>query len=78
MTGNELRMLKEWQDERHTEIKAHLVKIDGRLDRIESLPLLKAAGLMEKLTTRRVVVATAVPGTGGVLYLIDRLKGFLT
>lgn len=75
---SELEMLKEWQDERHAEIRVRLDRIDERLYRIEELPVLKASVLVDKLTTRKGMALTAIPGIGGVAYLFDRLRDLLS
>ena len=74
---SELELLKLWGDERHTEIRQRLDRIDERLYRIESLPVLKAAAMVEKLTTKRVVAVGAAPGIGGMLYFIQWLRHIL-
>jgi hypothetical protein len=93
MTGNELRILQEWQDERHREMIERFNGLDERLDKIEGLPSLtgdeiikiriaalrldRAAAVVRLITPKKVAAAGCLPGLGAILYLFDRVKQFL-
>jgi hypothetical protein len=90
MTGNELKILQDWQDERHREMIERFNGLDDRLDKIEGLPSLtpdeiikiriaalrldRAAAVVRLITPRKVAAAGFLPGLGTLVYLFERVR----
>jgi hypothetical protein len=90
MTGNELKILQDWQDERHREMIDRFNGLDSRLDKIEELPRLtpdeiikiriaamrldRAAGVLRLITPKKVAAASALPGIGTLIFVVDKVR----
>jgi uncharacterized protein YdcH (DUF465 family) len=93
MTANEMKMLRDWQDERHREMLERFDGLDDRLEKIEDSPRLtaeeiakiriaavrldRAAAVVKFITPKKVAATMCLPSLGGLAFLVERVKNFL-